>query len=63
MIFLQLKRFMHLSKYVPIVSKILTIVLIIATILGYVLIFVPDNFLWTSDNTNNNRPDGVFDTY
>lgn len=63
MIFLQLKRFMHLSKYIPIVSKILTGILIIATILGYILIFIPDSFLWASDKNNNNRPNGVFDTY
>ena len=44
-IFLQLKRFMNLSKYIPIVAHILTVILIAMTIVGYLLIFIPNNFI------------------
>gem|GEM_PF-1094784 len=40
-IFLQLKRFIDMSCYVPFVSRVLTIILIALTILGYIIIFVP----------------------
>ncbi len=62
-IFLQLKRFMQLSKYIPLVSKILTILLISLTILGYILIFIPNDFIGQSDTQSSTRPSGVFDTY
>jgi|GEM_PF-5478495 len=63
MIFLQMKRFMHLSKYVPIVSKMMTVILIAITILGYLLIFIPNVFISYDDAASNNRPEGFFDTY
>lgn len=62
-IFLQLKRFMQLSKYIPIVSKILTGVLILTTILGYLLILIPNDFIGETGTTPTTRPEGVFDTY
>lgn len=64
-IFLQLKRFMDMSCHVPTVAKILTILLIILTLLGYVFVFSPaliDGF----ENTETSTPaktNWYFDTY
>lgn len=63
-IFLQLKRFIDMSCYVPLVSKILTIILIILTLLGYFVIFSPsimDKIQPTSPAPA--KPSGYFDTY
>ena len=62
-IFLQLKRFMNLSRYIPIVARILTVILIATTIVGYLLIFIPNNFIWPITPTTTTRPEGIFDTY
>lgn len=65
-IFLQLKRFLNLSPYVPVVSRVLTIILIILTVLGYIIIFIPSLFgiLDTdSPSSTNSKPSGYFDTY
>jgi quinol-cytochrome oxidoreductase complex cytochrome b subunit len=64
-IFLQLKRFIDMSCYVPLVSKILTITLIILTVLGYIVIFSP-NMLGIFDEATPKTPaktSGYFDTY
>ncbi|MEI6711376.1 MAG: hypothetical protein WCK88_04115 [bacterium] len=60
---MQLKRFMQLSKYIPIVSRILTIILILMTILGYLLILVPNDFIGQTGTPTTTRPSGLFDTY
>ncbi|MBP6920988.1 hypothetical protein KBB89_00370 [Candidatus Gracilibacteria bacterium] len=65
-IFLQLKRFMDMSCHVPTVSKILTIILIILTVLGYVIIFSPSMLDGLENGTADNTPaktSGYFDTY
>ena len=62
-IFLQLKRFLTLSSRVPLVSKILTVVLISLTVLGYLMVFLPDLFGVDLSPTTNTRPSGNFDTY
>lgn len=54
---------MHLSKYIPIVSKILTAMLIIMTVLGYLLILIPNDFIVDTGTDTPSRPEGMFDTY
>lgn len=54
-IFLQLKRFIDMSCYVPLVSKILTITLLVLTVLGYVIIFSP-NMLDFIEKTESTTP-------
>jgi hypothetical protein len=54
---------MQLSRYIPIVAKILTGILVIMTIVGYLLILVPNDFVNTKNITTPNRLDGMFDTY
>ncbi|MCB9806837.1 hypothetical protein H6768_02975 [Candidatus Peribacteria bacterium] len=64
-IFLQLKRFIDMSCYVPLVSKILTIILVILTVLGYVIIFSP-SVMERIQSSNTDAPaktSGYFDTY
>lgn len=64
-IFLQLKRFIDMSCYVPLVSKILTITLIILTVIGYLIIFSPTMF-GIFEETSPETPkktSGYFDTY
>jgi len=64
-IFLQLKRFMDMSCRVPTVAKILTIILIGLTVLGYVIIFSP-GLLGGLENQKTSPPaktSGYFDTY
>ncbi len=64
-IFLQLKRFMDMSCYVPLISKILTITLIVLTVLGYIVIFSP-SLIAGFQNTSPDVPSktsGYFETY
>jgi hypothetical protein len=64
-IFLQLKRFMDMSCHVPLVSKILTIMLIILTAVGYAIIFSP-TLIKSLENPTSQTPtktSGYFDTY
>ncbi|MBP7822752.1 hypothetical protein KA050_00165 [Candidatus Gracilibacteria bacterium] len=66
-IFLQLKRFLNLSPYVPVVSRVLTILLIALSVLGYLIIFIPSIFgALTTDSASSSpssKPSGYFDTY
>ncbi|MFA6079891.1 MAG: hypothetical protein WC753_00205 [Candidatus Gracilibacteria bacterium] len=54
---------MNLSRYVPLVARILTVILVIMTIVGYLLIFIPNNIIGPSRVAPVTRPEGVFDTY
>lgn len=66
-IFLQLKRFMDMSCYVPFVSKILTMILIVLTVLGYMVVFSPgllEQFQFTTPSPEAPaKTTGYFDTY
>jgi len=64
-IFLQLKRFIEMSCYVPLVAKFLTVALIVFTVLWYVVVFSPsviEGFQANSTNTPA-KTSGYFDTY
>ncbi len=65
-IFLQLKRFANMSCYVPTISKIVTVTLIILTVLGYMVIFSPtliNSFQGESEEEIPVKASGHFETY
>jgi len=64
-IFLQLKRFIEMSCYIPLVAKFLTVALMVFTVLWYVVVFSPsviEGFQANSTKTSA-KTSGYFDTY